>query len=68
MPFKCTRNFSMIVIFFVGLYSLQLILSVIVGQLLRPYYSTVEVSVIAVCLIAFGLIGNIVFGLFLDKL
>lgn len=67
MTINCNKNISLICVFFVGLYSLQLILSVIVGQLLRPYYTALEVSIIGVCLIVFGLFGNIAFGFLLDK-
>lgn len=67
MPINYNCNLTLIVIFFIGLYSQMLILSVIVGQLLGPYYTVVEVAYISSGMIFFGLVGNLIFGFMLDR-
>jgi len=67
MPIIYNRNLTLIIIFFVGLYSQLLILSAIVGQLLSPYYTVIEVSYISSGMIFFGLVGNLFFGFLLDR-
>lgn len=67
MPIIYNRNLTLIIVFFVGLYSQLLILSAIVGQLLSPYYTVLEVSYISSGMIFFGLVGNLFFGFLLDR-